>query len=100
MPPLAHALAPVLPPPFNSLATGVLGGLDASGAGAFGPNPATNPNFTHLETGAVTVTDGRSLGAASGHSDYPRWDSTNNQPYTTGYNIAAVIAGTAPVPQK
>ncbi|MDO3398666.1 alpha/beta hydrolase [Mycolicibacterium neoaurum] len=100
VPPLAHALAPVLPPPFNSLATGVLGGLDASGAGAFGPNPATNPNFTHLETGAVTVTDGRSLGAASGHSDYPRWDSTNNQPYTTGYNIAAVIAGTAPVQQK
>lgn len=44
--------------------------------------------------------DGRVLGAASGHSDYPRWDGATNRPYTTGYNIAAVIAGTAPMPQK
>jgi hypothetical protein len=100
IPPIAHALAPFLPPGLNTLATTMLGGLDLSGAGAFGPNPATNPNFTHLATGATTVPDGRTFGSASGHSDYPRWDSGNNQLYTTGYNIAAVIAGTAPVPQK
>lgn len=99
-PPIAHAAAPFLPPGLNNAAQVLLGGLDASGAGAFGPNPATNPNFTQLATGAVTVPDGRTLGAASGHSDYPRWDSANNQLYTTGYNIAAVIAGTTPVPQK
>ncbi|MGH3643217.1 MAG: alpha/beta hydrolase [Mycobacterium sp.] len=99
-PSIAHQVAPFLPPPFNSLAETVLGGLDATGAGQFGPNPATNPNFTHLDTGAVTVPDGRTLGAAHGHSDYPRWDSGNNQLYTTGYNIAAVVAGTAPIEQK
>ncbi|TRW81250.1 hypothetical protein FK535_17500 [Mycolicibacterium sp. 018/SC-01/001] len=99
-PPLAHAAAPLLPPPFNNLAQAMLGGMDASGAGEFGPNPATNPDFTHLATGATIVPDGRTLGAASGHSDYPRWDGANNQPYTTGYNIAAVIAGTTPMPQK
>ncbi|MGC7358351.1 hypothetical protein RA989_21105, partial [Mycobacteroides abscessus subsp. massiliense] len=38
--------------------------------------------------------DGRSLQAASGHSDYPR-TAGNGQPYTPGYNIAAVIAGLA-----
>jgi hypothetical protein len=47
-----------------------------------------------------TAPDGRTLEAAHGHSDYPRWDSTNNQHYTSGYNIAAVIAGTTPIPQK
>jgi alpha/beta hydrolase family protein len=99
-PSIAHTVAPFLPPPFNGLAGTILGGLDASGAGDFGPNPATNPNFTHLETGATTVPDGRTLGAAHGHSDYPRWDGANNQLYTTGYNIAAVVAGTAPIDQK
>ena len=89
-----------LPPPFNQLAQSGLTVADVTGAGEFGPNPATNPNFTQLETGAVTVPDGRALQAASGHSDYPRWDTTTNQLYTTGYNIAAVIAGTAPIPQK
>ena len=99
-PPIARAVAPFLPHPLDDLAQNMLNGMDASGAGAFGPNPATNPNFTHLATGEVTVPDGRVLGAASGHSDYPRWDGANNQPYTTGYNIAAVIAGTTPVPEK
>ena len=99
-PSIAHTVAPFLPPPFNTLAESILGGLDATGAGHFGPNPATNPNFTHLDTGSVTVPDGRTLGAAHGHSDYPRWDSANNQLYTSGYNIAAVIAGTSPIPQK
>ncbi|WP_059021674.1 alpha/beta hydrolase [Mycobacterium sp. M26] len=99
-PPIAHTVAPLLPPPFNQLAESGLAVADLTGAGEFGPNPATNPNFTHLETGAVNVPDGRTLQAASGHSDYPRWDPANNQLYTTGYNIAAVIAGTAPIPQK
>ncbi|MGH3642244.1 MAG: alpha/beta hydrolase [Mycobacterium sp.] len=100
VPPIAHAVAPFLPPGLRELATTVLGGLDASGAGQFGPNPAINPNFTHLETGTATVPDGRTLHSASGHSDYPRWDSANNQLYTSGYNIAAVIAGTTPIAQK
>jgi len=99
-PPIAHLAAPLLPPPFNILAPAGLAALDLSGAGHFGPNPATNPNFTHLETGAATAPDGRSFSAARGHSDYPRWDSANNQLYTTGYNIAAVVAGTAPIPDK
>lgn len=99
-PPIARAVAPLLPHPLDDLAQSMLTGMDASGTGAFGPNPATNPNFTHLATGEVSLPDGRALGAASGHSDYPRWDAATNQPYTTGYNIAAVIAGTTPVPQK
>lgn len=99
-PPIAHAAAPLLPPPFNHLAESGLAAADVTGAGDFGPNPATNPNFTHLQTGAISAPDGRTLHAASGHSDYPRWDSTHNQLYTTGYNIAAVIAGTTPIPQK
>jgi len=99
-PPLVHVGAAALPPPFNALAESALGALDASGAGQFGPNPATNPNFTHLATGEVTTPDGRTLSAASGHSDYPRWDSKHQQLYTTGYNIAAVIAGATPIPQK
>lgn len=97
-PPIAHAAAPLIPGLGPLLTGGLLAG-DVSGAGDFGPNPATNPNFTHLATGTAVV-DGRTLGAASGHSDYPRWDSANKQLYTTGYNIAAVIAGTTPIPQK
>ncbi len=91
-PPLAHAGAIVLPPPFNVLAEGVLEGADASGAGQFGPNPAANPNFTHLGTGPATVPDGRHLEGASGHSQYPRMGS-NGHLRTTGYNLAAVLAG-------
>lgn len=89
--PLATSLQ-TLPPPFGPIVTGVLD----SGAGDFGPNPATNPNFTHLATGAEVISDGRggslSLQAAHGHSEYPRWGD-NSLPRTTGYNIAAVIAG-------
>ena len=64
-PPIAHAVAPFLPFPFNQMAEGILGGLDATGAGDFGPNPATNPNFTHLATGQATVPGGRTFGAAA-----------------------------------
>ncbi|SLI42306.1 Alpha/beta hydrolase of uncharacterised function (DUF1023) [Mycobacteroides abscessus subsp. bolletii] len=78
----------------TTLLPAILWGHDVIGLGDYGPNPATNPNFTHLETGAVTTPDGRSFQAASGHSDYPRVDS-NGQLYTPGYNIAAVIAGLA-----
>ena len=98
-PPIAKGLAPLVPGLGPLLSGGLLAG-DLTGAGDFGPNPATNPNFTHLATGTVTAPDGHTLYAASGHSDYPRWDSAHNQLYTTGYNIAAVIAGTAPIPQK
>lgn len=93
--PLLHTLG-ALPGPFGPLLGTVVAGMDATGAGAFGPNPATNPNFTHLETGASSVPDGRggtlTLGSASGHSDYPRFGD-NGVPRTTNYNIAAVIAG-------
>jgi hypothetical protein len=95
-PPLAHVGAATLPPRFNTLAEGALDGAAASGAGDFGPNPATNPNFTHLATGPAVVPDGHNgtlnLEGAHGHSDYPRWGS-NSLPRTTGYNIAAIIAG-------
>ena len=64
--------------------------------GDFGPNPATNPNFIQLATGPAAVPDGLggtlSLEGAHGHSDYPR-QGGNGLPRTTGYNIAAVIAG-------
>ncbi len=94
--PLVHAAVPLLPQPLESVAESMLRTMDLTGAGQFGPNPATNPNFTHLETGAVTVPDGSGgtmdLGSAQGHSDYPRFGD-NGMPRTTNYNIAAVIAG-------
>lgn len=98
-PPLARALAPVIPGPWDDL---LLALAKASCAGEFGPNPATNPNFVRLETGALTVSDGRGLtlplDGAKGHSDYPRAGSPMGVvgpalPRTTGYNIAAVVAG-------
>lgn len=89
--PLAQ-LGTLLPPPFGP----VIGGILGTGAGDFGPNPATNPTFTHLGTGPAAVSDGRggmlTLEGAQGHSDYPRWGG-NGLPRTTGYNIAAVVAG-------
>src|SRR5262245_34284533 len=95
-PPWAHAAAGVLPEPLRSMAESTLLALDASGAGQFGPNPATNPNFTHLDTGAAVVPDGLggslSLEGAHGHSDYPRFPSDGGT-RTTNYNLAAVIAG-------
>lgn len=95
-PAIAHDVAPFLPPPFRDLAESVLGAADASGAGHFGPNPATNPNFTHLATGAATVPDGHggtlNLQDAHGHSDYPRFPDGGGM-RTTNYNIAAVLAG-------
>ncbi|MBB3606378.1 hypothetical protein FHT40_006069 [Mycolicibacterium sp. BK556] len=100
-PPIAHSATPFLPPPFNHLAEAGLGAADLTGAGDFGPNPATNPNFTHMETGAVSIPDGHggilNLDAAHGHSDYPQPGTTIGPdgltvPRTTGYNIAAVVA--------
>jgi hypothetical protein len=104
-PPIAHAVAPALPPPFNFLAEGALAGADASGAGHFGPNPATNPNFTHLATAPSVIPDGHggflNLQGAHAHSDYPRFPDGGGM-RTTNYNIAAVIAGLGDqaVPQK
>jgi hypothetical protein len=95
------ALGTLLPPPYGP----AIAGLEASGAGDFGPNPAANPNFTHMATGPAVVADGHggtlTLEGAHGHSDYPRWGS-NSLPRTTGYNIAAVVAGipTNAIPQK
>lgn len=95
-PPLVHAAAPLLPFPLNVVAEGGLSVLDASGAGHFGPNPATNPDFTRLATGPAAVPDGHGgppdLDGAHGHSDYPR-QGGNDLPRTTGYNIAAVVGG-------
>ncbi|EUA33155.1 putative lipoprotein [Mycobacterium xenopi 4042] len=63
------------------IAEGALDGAEATGAGQFGPNPATNPNFTHLGTGPATVPDGHggtlNLEGAHGHSEYPRQGSNN-----------------------
>lgn len=91
-PPLAEAGSLALTPIAPLVPGGLIFGREVMGLGDFGPNPATNPNFTHLETGSVVTPDGRSLEAASGHSDYPR-TANNGQPYTPGYNIAAVISG-------
>ena len=104
-PAIAHTVAPLLPPPFNALAETLLGGADATGAGDFGPNPATNPNFTHLSTAPTVVPDGHGgtldLQGAHGHSDYPRFPDGGGL-RTTNYNIAAVLAGLGnqAVPQK
>ncbi|WP_441958728.1 hypothetical protein [Mycolicibacterium houstonense] len=72
--------------------------------GDFGPNPATNPNFTQLSTAPATLPmpDGRTLEGVSGphaHSQYPQMGD-NQQLRITGYNIAAVVAGTTPIPDK
>lgn len=67
--------------------------------GDFGPNPATNPNFTQLATGPMTTPDGLSLQGASGHSDYPRFPE-NGELRTTNFNIAAVLAGLKPIEQQ
>jgi hypothetical protein len=95
-PAIAHSVAPFLPPPLNTVAESILGAADASGAGHFGPNPATNPNFTHLATAPATVPDGHggtlNLEGAHGHSDYPRFPDDGGT-RTTNYNIAAVLAG-------
>lgn len=88
-PPLAHALAPFIPGPLDDA---LLNAADLTRAGQFGPNPATNPNFVHLETGPITLPDGFQLEGAHGHSDYPRGGSVPGAPRTTGYNIAAVVA--------
>jgi hypothetical protein len=104
-PPIAHGVAPLLPPPFNILAEDALAGADASGARHFGPNPATNPNFTHLGTAPSVISDGHggtlNLQGAQGHSDYPRFPDGGGL-RTTNYNIAAVLAGLGnqAVPQK
>lgn len=64
--------------------------------GDFGPNPATNPEFTHLATGSAAVPDGHggaiTLEGAHGHSDYPRFPDGGGL-RTTNYNTAAVLAG-------
>jgi hypothetical protein len=94
--PWLHAGATVLPAPFDAVAESVLRTLLLTGAGQFGPDPATNPNFTRLETGPATVSNGTgatvTLGAARGHSEYADFGEDGN-PRTTSYNIAAVVAG-------
>lgn len=99
-PPLLEAgsvLATVTNPLAAPLAVASIGGREVLGWGDFGPNPATNPNFTHLATGATTTTGGLQLQGASGHSDYPRFKDDADNPIlrTTGYNIAAVVSGLA-----
>ncbi|MDI3314403.1 MAG: alpha/beta hydrolase [Mycobacterium sp.] len=77
----------------------ILGSYADAEFGNFGSNPATNPNFTRLATGPTTVPDGRALEGVSGphaHSQYPQ-QGDNGQPRTSGYNIAAVIAGLKPI---
>jgi hypothetical protein len=60
-PPLLRAVAAATPFPFDVL----VGALDLSGTGEFGPNPATNPNFVRLETGPSVVVDGPSGAGAA-----------------------------------
>ncbi len=88
-PPIARVLARVIPGTFDDA---LLGAADLSGAGHFGPDPATNPTFVHLETGPVRAADGWQLEGAAGHSQYPE-PGLAGLPRSTGYNIAAVVAG-------
>jgi hypothetical protein len=88
-PPIARVLARVIP---GTVDDALLGAADLSGAGHFGPDPAANPHFVHLETGPVRAADGWQLEGAAGHSQYPEPGSAG-LPRTTGYNIAAVVAG-------
>lgn len=78
-------------------------GLDNPILGDFGANPATNPEFIHLDTGPATVPDGHggslALQGAHGHSDYPRFPDGGGI-RTTNYNIAAVVSDLTPVPAK
>lgn len=94
--PLLHAGAAVLPAPFDAVAESMLRTLQLAGTGQFGPDPATNPHFTRLETSPVAVADGSGvtlrLDGAGGHSDYPRL-TEDGRPRTTTYNLAAVVAG-------
>ena len=88
-PPIARVLARVIP---GTVDDALLGAADLSGAGHFGPDPATNPHFVHLETGPVRAADGWQLEGAAGHSQYPE-PGVAGLPRSTGYNIAAVVAG-------
>ena len=84
VPAAARALAPVIPGPLDDA---LLGAAELSGAGKFGPNPAENPAFVQMETGALW-----GMGAAYGHSDYPR-GGVGADARTAAHNIAAVVAG-------
>jgi hypothetical protein len=94
-PPAARVFGTALPWPHGFVAGVLSAAVDVLGAGEFGPNPATNPEFVRLETDAVAVPGGL-LAGASGHSQY---SETAAGPAgqallrTTGYNIAAVVAG-------
>lgn len=104
-PPIARAVTPMLAgvpmvgPMLAPAATALLGYAEITDAGEFGPNPATNPNFVALDTGAHTVFDGDrwlDLAEAHRHSDYPQpvdEPAGSWRPRTTNYNIAAVVAG-------
>ncbi|MFH5230680.1 alpha/beta hydrolase [Antrihabitans spumae] len=59
----------------------------------FGPDPHTNPNFTHLSTDPGTTSDGILREGAHTHADYPRTGSDGETLRISGYNIAAVVAG-------
>ena len=98
-PPVVRTVAAVTPGVFDDVLLGV---SDVTGTGAFGPNPATNPNFVRLETGPAVVTGpgGAALrfDGAAGHSEYPKLGSTRGPDgeallRTPGYNLAAVVAG-------
>ncbi|MEV0292468.1 alpha/beta hydrolase [Nocardia sp. NPDC050710] len=59
---------------------------------AFGRSPNRMPWVTHLSTDEITV-DNVTYTGASGHSEYPRTDSSTGQPHRSGYNLAAIVAG-------
>ncbi|MFE6862880.1 alpha/beta hydrolase [Nocardia sp. NPDC057668] len=59
----------------------------------FGLSPGYIPGFTHLETDAEVTPDGVRRDGAVGHSEYPRSGDDGEQLRTTGYNVAAVVAG-------
>lgn len=86
-------------PVAGPLAAALLNYAETTDAGEFGPDPAANPNFVAMETGAASVVDRfgtLTLAGAHGHSDYPQAaPGLHNTwlPRTTNYNLAAVVAG-------
>jgi hypothetical protein len=85
-PPILRAAAVAIPGPFDDVLLRV---SEVTGTVDFGPNPATNPNFTQLATGPTTLPNGMSLEGAHGHSEYPRFPDDGGL-RTTNYNIANV----------
>ncbi|GAB2699663.1 alpha/beta hydrolase [Nocardia thraciensis] len=62
-------------------------------ADRFGRSPGKLDWINHLDTEAITLSDGSTYTQGSGHAEYPRTDNETHRLHRTGYNLAAVVAG-------